>query len=53
VKVEIDRNSRTDLEAASPRSSSQGAEVDSHRRLGYGLTHEELKRVLRRYPGDP
>ncbi len=25
---------------------------DSRRRLGRGLTADELKRVLRRYPGD-
>ena len=29
-----------------------GAEEDSRRRLGRGLTAEELARVLRRYPGD-
>jgi len=29
-----------------------GAEADSRRRLGRGLTAEELERVLRRYPGD-
>jgi hypothetical protein len=29
-----------------------GAEEDSRRRLGRGLTAEELERVLRRYPGD-
>ena len=29
-----------------------GAEEDSRRRLGRGLTPEELERVLRRYPGD-
>ena len=29
-----------------------GAEADSRRRLGRGLTLEELERVLRRYPGD-
>jgi hypothetical protein len=29
-----------------------GAEEDSRRRLGRGLTREELKRVLRRYQGD-
>jgi hypothetical protein len=30
----------------------QGAEEDSRRRLGRGLTREELWRVLQRYPGD-
>ena len=29
-----------------------GAEEDSRRRLGRGLTAEELERVLRRYPRD-
>lgn len=29
-----------------------GAEEASQRRLGRGLTDEELRRVLRRYPGD-
>jgi hypothetical protein len=29
-----------------------GAEEDSRRRLGRGLTKEELERVLRRYPWD-
>ena len=29
-----------------------GAEEDSRRRLGRGLTAAELERVLRRYPGD-
>ena len=30
----------------------EGAEEDSRRRLGRGLTAEELERVLWRYPGD-
>jgi hypothetical protein len=30
----------------------EGAEQDSRRRLGRGLTAEEPERVLRRYPGD-
>jgi hypothetical protein len=29
-----------------------GAEEESRRRLGRGLTREELDRVLRRYPGN-
>jgi hypothetical protein len=29
-----------------------GAEADTRRRLGQGLTAEELERALRRYPGD-
>jgi len=30
----------------------EGAEEDSRRRLGRGLTAEEMERVLRHYPGD-
>jgi len=30
----------------------EGAEEDSRRRLGRGLTAEELERVVWRYPGD-
>ena len=30
----------------------EGAEEDSRRRLGRGLTREELERALRHYPGD-
>jgi hypothetical protein len=30
----------------------EGAEKDSRRRLGRGLTAEELERILWRYPGD-
>ena len=29
-----------------------GAEEESRRRLGRGLTQLELERILRRYPGD-
>jgi hypothetical protein len=29
-----------------------GADEDSRRRLGRGLTRDELDRVLKRYPGD-
>jgi len=32
--------------------SFEGAEDESRRRLGRGLTRDELERVLRRYPGD-
>ncbi|HEY5182175.1 MAG TPA: hypothetical protein VIJ07_20795 [Dermatophilaceae bacterium] len=34
------------------QSFIEGAEQDSQRRLGRGLTAEELERVLRRYPGN-
>ena len=37
---------------ASHRASIAGAEEDSRRRLGRGLTAEEYEQVLRRYPGD-
>ena len=30
----------------------EGAEEDSRRRLGRGLTAEALERILLRYPGD-
>jgi hypothetical protein len=30
----------------------EGAEEDSRRRLGRGLTAEELERIVWRYPGD-
>jgi hypothetical protein len=30
-----------------------GAEEDSRRRLGRGLTAEEFRRIIRSYPGDP
>ena len=30
----------------------EGAEEDSRRRLGHGLSQEELRRILARYPGD-
>jgi hypothetical protein len=30
----------------------EGAEEDSRRRLGRGLTREELERILWHYPGD-
>jgi hypothetical protein len=35
-----------------PSAFIDGAEEDSRRRLGRGLTAEELERVLRHYPGD-
>jgi hypothetical protein len=34
------------------RAFVEGAEEDSRRRLGRGLTDEELERVLWHYPGD-
>jgi hypothetical protein len=43
---------RDDLDRRLREAFFAGAEVDSRRRLGRGLTAEELERVLRRYPGD-
>jgi hypothetical protein len=43
---------RADLDRRLRAAFVQGAEEDSRRRLGRGLTREELERVLRRYPGD-
>jgi hypothetical protein len=43
---------RTDLNRRLRAAFVEGAEEDCRRRLGRGLTREELERVLRRYPGD-
>jgi len=43
---------RDDLEKRLRAAFLQGAEEHSRRRLGRGLTREELIRVLRRYPGN-
>lgn len=53
---------RRDAQATTPRKAElnrrlrlafiQGAEERSWREHGRGLTAEELRRVLRRYPGD-
>jgi hypothetical protein len=43
---------RADLNRRLRAAFVEGAEEDSRRRLGRGLTREELERVLRRYPGD-
>ena len=42
---------RDDLDRRLREAFIRGAEEDSMRRLGRGLTSEELERVLRRYPG--
>ena len=47
-----DQDRRTRLNQCLRRAFIDGAEEDSRRRLGRGLTVEELERVLRRYPGD-
>lgn len=53
------RNTRMQIDYATPALNLRlraefiaGAEEDSQRRLGRGLTQDELQRVLRRYPGD-
>ena len=43
---------RRELERKLRRAFIAAADEESHRRLGRGLTEEELRRVLRRYPGD-
>jgi hypothetical protein len=43
---------RADLNRRLRAAFVEGAEEDSRRRLGRGLTREELERVLRHYPGD-
>ena len=50
-----DRTSADDRRRLNERlraAFNAGAEEDSRRRMGRGLTREELERVLRRYPGD-
>jgi hypothetical protein len=46
----VDR--RADLNRRLRAEFIAGAEESSRRRLGRGLTREELERVLRWYPGD-
>jgi hypothetical protein len=43
---------RRDLNRRLRAAFIAGAEEDSRSRLGRGLSEEELRRVLRRYPGD-
>jgi len=47
-----DQERRTRLNQRLRKAFIEGAEEDSRRRLGRGLTGEELERVLWRYPGD-
>jgi hypothetical protein len=47
-----DHDRRARLNQRLRQAFIEGAETDSRRRLGRGLTAEELERVLRRYPGD-
>lgn len=44
---------RADLNARLRAAFIQGAEEESQRRLGRGLTRDELERVLRRFPVCP
>jgi hypothetical protein len=47
-----DRECRERLNKRLGQAFIAGAEEDSRRRLGRGLSVEELERVLWRYPGD-
>ncbi len=43
---------RAELNRRLRQAFVEGAEEDSRRRLGRGLSDDEIRRVLRRYPGD-
>jgi hypothetical protein len=43
---------RTELNRKLRRAFIAGAEARSQRELGRGLTTDELRRILHRYPGD-
>jgi hypothetical protein len=47
-----DQERRDSLNKRLRQAFLEGAKEDSRRRLGRGLTAEELEKVLRRYPGD-
>ena len=47
-----DQDRRARLNRRLRQAFVAGAEQDSRRRLGRGLTAEEMERVLRHYPGD-
>jgi hypothetical protein len=47
-----DQECRERLNARLRQASLEGAEEDSRRHLGRGLTVEELERMLWHYPGD-
>lgn len=47
-----DQERRERLNKRLRRAFIEGAEEDSRRRLGRGLTREEMQRALWRYPGD-
>jgi len=50
--VSADPERRERLNQRLRQAFIEGAEEGSHRRLGRGLTTEELERILWRYPGD-
>jgi hypothetical protein len=50
--ADTDQERRDRLNQRVRQAFIEGAEVDSRRLLGRGLTAEEMERVLRRYPGD-
>jgi len=49
---DADQDRRAGLNKRLRAAFIEGAEEDSRRRLGRGLTREELERVLRRFPRD-
>ena len=48
----IERARRQELNRKLRRAFLEGAEERSQRELGRGLTADELRRILARYPGD-
>ncbi len=48
----IERLRRSELSRKLRRAFLEGAEERSQREFGRGLTADELRRILRRYPGD-
>jgi hypothetical protein len=50
--ADTDHHRRARLNQRLRQTFIEGAEEDSRRRLGRGLTAKELERVLRHYPGD-
>jgi len=50
--ADTDQERRVRLNRRLRQAFLEGAEADSRRRLGRGLSREELERVLRLFPGD-
>jgi hypothetical protein len=48
----IETTRRMELNRKLRRAFVEGAEERSQREVGRGLTTDELRRILRRYPGD-